>query len=173
MLDPWLMAVSMMIQTTTALPVNDERFGWAEFSRSPSRGGNRVTVEMGTFRAGRGGPLHYSFRKVEGSRSEGMVESRADSRTCPQAREAIARLRDLELPRPAPPGFDDDNARIILDGTGYSITLPMDYRGQRSRLTFSSNNGTPLADWINGTLRSMQHCWVVLDAPTPEAGSRQ
>jgi hypothetical protein len=86
----------------------------------------------------------------------------ADSRTCPVAQEIAERFLALPMPRPDPPRPPSpEDSVIIMDGIGYAVTLPVGYgRGSiADPATFTSNVGTPLATWVEGSFAALRPCW--------------
>lgn len=151
----------VILVSALVLTADDDAFAirsWGHFERSEALSHQVDTVDISTI--GKTGD-RFEFRlRLRSSKLRGPVITKwADSRTCPAIGEALTRLRALAPPVIVPPGFDPEPTEILVDGAGYSLTVPAaDIAGQ-STLTWTSNVGTPLATWINRTLKTLGPCW--------------
>ena len=86
--------------------------------------------------------------------------SSADSETCPALLPALARLQSVEPFRIVPPGVREGPPEIVIDGDNYEVHAqgywPHSHHGD---ITLSGNNGTPVADWVEDTMRAFAPCW--------------
>jgi len=62
------------------------------------------------------------------------------------------------MPYPAPFGGDGDGGSIILDGITYVLTTPTNFPD--GKMTISSNEGSPLATWVNNAFKALEPCWA-------------
>ena len=69
----------------------------------------------------------------------------------------IVTMRTIQMPSPAPYGLPAESAAITLNGTGYSLTAPSS--DNMGKLTISSNIGSPLASWVDTSLKQLGSCW--------------
>lgn len=130
--------------------------GRARIERSASLARRSVVIDMVSDFDDRTRRHEQTLRLVSRNLDEPPVTLWASSRTCPTAGE-VASFADLPLPRPRPPGAEID---LVMDGVGYSVTLPLSYGRQGGgRATFSSNVGTPLAAWVDAALAKLERCW--------------
>lgn len=135
---------------------------WGSFSRSPMLAHRGETVEFAT--GGRSGDvISYRLRRTRVSLSAPPARFWADSRTCPAVRTVLERLHALRLPAIVPPGFEPAPTGILLDGVAYSLNVPLEDRVGASRVSWKTNVGTPLATWVNESLKQLVPCW----SPSP------
>lgn len=84
----------------------------------------------------------------------------ADSETCPAMLPALARLQRVEPFRIVPPGVREGPSQIVLDGDAYEVQAlgywPHSHQGG---ITLSGNDGTPVADWVEDTMKALAPCW--------------
>jgi hypothetical protein len=70
-------------------------------------------------------------------------------------------MRKLEAPQPDPPGIDpNQQISITMDGVGYLLRAPATFGDKSGKLTMSSNIGTPLAEWVETSLKRLENCWA-------------
>jgi hypothetical protein len=82
----------------------------------------------------------------------------ATSRTCTGVREAVARWDALPMPSVVRPG---DSESLVLDGVGYTIRFYGRYGAELGTpMELRSNSGTPLSQWVSGTLSLLKPCWT-------------
>jgi hypothetical protein len=124
------------------------------FSRSPAlaRSKQEICIERG----GVGG--QFAIRRSSTDRSGGVSVTYTNTSDCPGVLPLLKELEQLELPRPDFPGFGKEPEFITLDGAGYSLTAPALYDGAMSKLVVQSNVSTPLAQWIDRTLKALDPC---------------
>ena len=130
---------------------------WGRFSRAPVLAHTAEVVEIET-RGVREGQLFFVLRLTRTSLRTREVKW-TDSLRCPALRRTLASLHDLAPPRIAPPGSHDDATNIVLDGTGYSLSMPAAYGADEATIAMSSISGTPLARWVDGALTALAPCW--------------
>jgi hypothetical protein len=127
---------------------------WLEFSREPANASARTEIELGTIGFDpRRKQLELWARRTVRDRS-GEHVAWADSRTCPEMRAILARLRNVPVPRFAPLGVSA-GPQLTVDGIGYSIRTYSD----EGFLEAETNIGTPLAGWIEQSLDRLEGCW--------------
>ncbi len=130
---------------------------WAQFSRSGSLNHVSEIIDIATGDRGKDAEFRYILRRTKNSLKAEPEVAWADSATCPAVRSVIASMRKIQVPSPAPYGLENQSAAITLDGTGYSLTAPSS--DNMGRLTISSNIGTPLAAWVDTSLKQLETCW--------------
>jgi hypothetical protein len=83
---------------------------------------------------------------------------------CPGARAQVEALQQLQMPEPDVPGVEPDYTKLIMDGIGYSLAGHSRHAdGQPGEFKIESNVGSPLAQWAELMLKSLQHCWKPVD----------
>jgi hypothetical protein len=78
----------------------------------------------------------------------------AESRSCPAVWDVLARMRDLPVPRFAPMGVSG-GPQLHMDGTIFTLRTYSD----EGEIAVQSNEGTPLAEWIEASLEILEPCW--------------
>ena len=144
---------------SSGLSVAEEPF--LTFSRDAAFGQSSMRVEV------RNGFLADQARQywIQRTTKTGRVTAIdwADTISCPDARAAIDRVTEITPPRirvPGQPMSENDAFVIITDGIGYEINASAHYAGQvGSDIRFSSNIGTPLAEWVEESLDILAKCW--------------
>lgn len=129
---------------------------WAEFSRAPAARLTKTNVEVGTLGYDRQrARLDFWLRRTvtRGINQEEQIVW-TDTRTCARARPLLASIRDIPVPKFAPIG-SSKGPPVILDGIGYSLKTYSD----DGMLTEGTNIGTPLAEWIEAALKTLEPCW--------------
>lgn len=145
MLSAFLLAVSSQFQP------------WMTFSRSPAFDRRVVLVEVGTLR--NGDALGYWFKRTVRTSTAKAVWW-TDTTRCADARNVLIAAQQLKMPRVEVPFLDSDETIITADGVGYGLEASAGYPGGSSYpLKLQSNEGTPLAHWVNQSLRTLQPCW--------------
>lgn len=128
---------------------------WATISRRPALERVKTNVEIGTLGVDRErGQLDFWLRRTVTKSGKDDI-SWADSRTCAAVRPAIARMRDLPVPKFAPPGFSE-GPPLVLDGVAYSLRTYSD----EGELTAVTNVETPLAQWVEESFKALNSCWT-------------
>jgi hypothetical protein len=82
----------------------------------------------------------------------------AESRTCPAVVPMLAAARRIPMPRVAPYGVSDDPIIVTGDGRSYMLQAPATWPSV-GEVTVTSNEGTPLAEWMNASLTALEPCW--------------
>ena len=134
---------------------------WAEFSRQPALERIKETVEIGTLGRERStGKLRYWLRYTR--TGNGVEQVRwADSATCTAVRQVLEDMREIETPQLNPPGVvPNQRISITVDGVGYLLRAPATFGDRTGNLTMSSNIGTPLADWVEASVKRLENCWT-------------
>jgi hypothetical protein len=117
-----------------------------EFSKSPARGRNYVTVsiEMSDYRPSE--LVVYRAQRVGRS-----AVGHTDSIQCPALLSAVESISAIPIP-----ALKAGPAIIMIgDGTGYSLTV---HSSNLDSITVTSSGG-PLAQWINEALTALEDCW--------------
>ena len=130
---------------------------WMTFSRSPAFDRRVVIVEVGTLK--RADEIGYWFKRtVRTSNSKAVWWT--DTTRCGDARSILVAVRRLEMPRVEVPFLEKDEIIITADGVGYGLQARGEYPGTSAHpLEVYSNEGTPLASWVNQSLRTLEACW--------------
>jgi hypothetical protein len=164
-----LLALALQVASTPPAP----RDGFAEsafahFSRVPTLAHSSETVDVAIVYAPYStAPPAYMMRLTRRRFQQHDAIFWADSRSCPAMRPVLDAMRALPSPRPQVPGIDP-YGDIILDGVGYRLMTTARFaNGQDGDLVYSSNIGTPLAAWVDGSLGALARCW---SATAPSAG---
>lgn len=83
----------------------------------------------------------------------------ADGKRCPGVGRVVQALADLPPVKPRLP-FDGNDGEIITDGIGVTLDVESSYGSfYGTRLTISTNLGTPLADFAATLRRELEPCW--------------
>lgn len=160
------MLVALLLQAAVADAAPFERDAWGRFDRAVAL--RHTREEVAVARDGRDpttGVDHFRFRLVTRDSGGGSTTRWTTTRTCPAARVVVARFAAVPMPRPDPPAMKPGDIVLLMDGIGYSVTLPVGY-GNGSipdPATFRSNLGTPLSAWVEASFAALRPCWP--DAP--------
>jgi hypothetical protein len=130
------------------------------FSRSPAFDHRVTIVDIGSLE-GSGDEWGYWFRR---SVKLGKATSTwwTDSKRCPAARWVVEHAIKVPSPQLLVPGVKDPSYGdpiITADGVGYTVQSMGHYGGRVSDLSFNSNVDTPLAEWVDESLRRLEPCW--------------
>lgn len=130
---------------------------WASLSISAPLAHTSETVEF--LRGGTGAPVgDVILRRTSRRLDDAPRVTWATSRTCAGVREAIARWDALPMPSVVRP---EDPESLVMDGEGYKIRFYGRYGAEfGTPMELSSNRGTPLSQWLSGTLSLLQPCWT-------------
>ena len=131
---------------------------WAQFSRSGALSHVSETVDIATGDNGNSADFRYILRFTKRSLRGDPQIAWADSATCPAVRSVMVSMRNIRMPSPTPYGLPGQAMTITLDGTGYSLTAPSS--DNMGKLTISSNIGSPLASWVDASLKQLESCWT-------------
>ena len=127
------------------------------FGREPSFDPRREAVEIGVLRTG--ATSEFWLKRTVIQRKAKTV-SWTDTVRCPAARLTLKEVRNLPMPRVSVAGLDNDEIIVTGDGTLYRLTGYAEYPGKGADdFEIRSNNGTPLALWVDESLRALQPCW--------------
>jgi hypothetical protein len=152
--------LAILLAATTGLPdLVNARPPWAQFSRAPGIRRETTKVEVGTLGYDEDAKhLDYWLRRTF---TKGGVTTITwtTSRTCGSVRSVIASMRDVPSPKLAPPGYAA-GAPVVLDGIDYTLRAP----SEDGTLTTETNVETPLAQWVEASLKTLSACWT-LKAP--------
>ena len=142
----------------SALILASAYYPWLTFTRSPAFDQRVVQVEAGTLR-GVGGDTQYSFRRtVRNGKSKSVWWT--DTVRCPSARSVLVEVGKLKPPPVFIVGIQSDNIIVTADGVSYTMSASSQYPDAGiGDISFSSNVRTPLADWVDESLRTLDPCW--------------
>lgn len=111
-------------------------------------------VEIGTRGYDRDrGRLDFWMRRTVTTRDVPVV-TWADSRSCPAVWDVLVLMRELPVPRFAPIGVSA-GPPMHLDGTIYTLRT----YSEEGEIAVETNDGTPLAAWVEASLDSLEPCW--------------
>lgn len=135
---------------------------WLSFSKAEFRIVNHdFKVEVDP--ASRDGHHAWMAKRVEQGRKEPEQSTWTDSDTCPAMMPAFAKLQSIEPFTIVPPGLPGDHkAPVIVDGAVFEIRSQQGYWAhahQNGEITLSGNYGTPVADWVEETMKVLAPCW--------------
>jgi hypothetical protein len=107
----------------------------------------------------------FIARLVSGDRNEAKWPTSvrwADGNACPALEPALEKLSQVVALKFT--GNGPDVETLTMDGVGYGLwargtIYPAEKVDYRFDLTMQSNVGTPLAEWIEGTLKALDPCW--------------
>ena len=146
-----ILATALALQSAPADPGGH----WGSFSRSPALRLMSTTIDVGTLGFDRKkGRLEYWLRRTVVQRGRTTIEW-ANSQTCPSVRPVLGKMQRLPVPPLGVPGYSGEG-NIVLDGIGYSLKAPSLY----GTISFDSNVGTPLAEWVEASLKALETCWT-------------
>lgn len=134
--------------------------GFAHFSRHPALVRDHAHVAVGVLERDRqsGQTIYWACRTTE--TREGKSVTWTDSRACPALRGVLLDMRQLPRPVIAVPGMEDAPLPLTLDGVDYRLSTTAHYASGGVELSFNSNVGSPLAAWVEASLRSLDRCWT-------------
>lgn len=158
------------VEAAAPAPDAFARRAWGKFSRESVRAHTSETVEL-ALDGKMGNQREYKLRLTLHSFNAPDERSWTNSRTCPAVRIVLERLHALKPPAIVPPGFDPQSTEILVDGTAYDLMVPTADAVGQSRITWSSNIGTPLAAWVDDSLALLKPCWSMVElrvAPAKE-----
>jgi hypothetical protein len=101
----------------------------------------------------------FSLRRTSTDRSDAVSVTQTNTTDCPSVLPLLREVEKLELPHPDLLTFGKEAKFITMDGAGYSLTIPALYDGAISNIAVRSNVSTPLAQWIDRTLKALEPCW--------------
>ena len=95
----------------------------------------------------------------------------ADSRTCPAVTDSMNKLNDVEFPVFATPnslerlrkrGPDSGELTVVSDPNIYELEYSGFYhlRGAHATASILAYDDSPLAQWVNDTLKRLESCWT-------------
>jgi len=132
------------------------------FERYPLLYGDRVKVDVELLPPPKAGPRQYAFKRVfvgPNGEDEGQPYY-TDTIYCPQALRSLQQLTNLPGPQPGMEGLEKGPAEGSLrDGVVYRLSVATTPPYSFGDMTLRSNTGTPLARWVNETLKTLKPCW--------------
>lgn len=127
------------------------------FNREPSFDPRHVTIEVGVLKTG--ATSEFWFRQTV-RRGKAKATWWTDTVRCPAARLTLNEVRNLEMPRVFVAVLENDQIIITADGVLYRLSGKAEYPGATAYdFEIQSNNGTPLARWVDESLRRLHPCW--------------
>ena len=134
---------------------------WAQFSRSPPHiliRGISETVDIATGTQKNSADLPYRLRLTTRTFGGRTVKVEwADSVRCPAVRAVVLSMTEIKMPSPAPYGSPGKSDVIMSDGTEYFLNAPSS--DNMGSITIASYGGSPLAAWIDSSLKQLASCW--------------
>lgn len=130
------------------------------FTRSAT-GLATTQIEVGVLPGSNQG--QYWFRRVDTGRN-GILISWTDTQSCAGSRESVVvaatQVAPPEVAVPGIPVTEDGSVILTLDGVQYSLESRSHYDGNiSSSLSFTSNAGTPLANYVEDSIAALETCW--------------
>lgn len=129
---------------------------WLSFSRAPAFDRRVTIVEVGTLSSSP--KWEYWFRRTVKLGNAKQVWW-TDTIRCPATRSALSETVNLTPPQINVPGVKSDDIIIVGDGVAYTFSGPAEYNVS-SKISFTSNVGTPLSAWVDESLRKLEPCWA-------------
>ena len=135
-------------------------WSWLSFSKVNQSMAGHFRVEVGVGR--RDGRGIWIAKRVEQPAEKGAQEQTtwAASDTCPAMMPAFAKLTSIEPFTIVPPGFPHEGASTA-DGAIFRVHV-LGYWAQANHdgeILLSGNYGTPVADWVQETMKALAPCW--------------
>jgi hypothetical protein len=135
---------------------------WLTFTREPVLERNLTTIDVGPLQNAQRERIFLFVRSV--GHGDNIQISWADTKTCPAAMWVVEEAINVPPPRIHVPGVKDPTAgkelTLTMDGVAYSLSSGARYgSGISSTIRMTSNWGTPLANWVDESLRRLQPCW--------------
>lgn len=128
------------------------------FTRSPSFDPRPVKIEIGHLRGGE--TFHYWFKRTVGRKSAPATWW-TDTTRCPAARSIVSQAVRLERPNIFVVGVNSASTLVTADGVEYGVETEAAYPGSSvGTIKFSTNFDTPLARWVDESLRTLEPCWT-------------
>ncbi len=147
------MIFSLLVAASLAPATADCRIIAFSRSRALARSKQEICI-------GRGGVAgQFVLRRSSTDRSGAVSVAFTNTSDCPGVLPLLGEIEQLVLPHPDLPGFGKELEFVTMDGAGYSLTAPALYGGAMSQLVVQSNVNTPLARWIDRTLKALEPCW--------------
>ncbi|WP_156479367.1 hypothetical protein [Sphingobium herbicidovorans] len=128
---------------------------WATLTIKPSWQ-QQTRIEFGTTW------LNPDTRKLDYwmRREQNGIVQRADSNSCPAMRAVIGEMKRIEPLQPDPPGFQDGDILLTMDGTSYALEGPGRFQDSHvGKFKMEANVGTPLAAWAQRVEQTLAPCW--------------
>ena len=157
-----LVALTMLAGLAAAQDTDPRQYTpFLTFSRSASSELGAQSVDIGVLRGE--GRLQFWFRRtVERDGPDDIAWTSTES--CAGARDAVVAATQFAPPRVSVPGLPmrpDGSSGLTLDGVQYAFRSSAHYDSNgSSSISFTSNVGTPLANWVEGSLAILEECWA-------------
>ncbi|WP_157784799.1 hypothetical protein [Sphingobium xenophagum] len=75
-------------------------------------------------------------------------------------RAVIGEMKRIEPLQPDPPGFQDGDILLTMDGTSYALEGPGRFQDSHvGKFKMEANVGTPLAAWAQRVEQTLAPCW--------------
>lgn len=145
----------------------DDQPPWAAFVVYPARGPASTGVSLYATREQADGPLVTLARRVRTVEGASGTVDWANSASCPALSKAMAAMEDLPAPRIDAPGVGRTaKDSLMADGDSYFLwaSLAAYAGGAKAEIEVRTVDGTPVSDWIDRTLASLETCWGGGDA---------
>jgi hypothetical protein len=127
------------------------------FTRWPSSPEPTEIIEV--YRSPEKAKASYFFKRTMIDRKV-RSEWWTDTIECPAAEKVLLKAQSLPMPQVYIPFLTSKIMRVIHDGTTYQIKGLAKYPGATAdEVAFSSNADTPLAKWVDESLKALSHCW--------------
>jgi len=147
-----LALLSVALASTGPLP---EGAHWARFSRIPALARPGDVVRVGILSRQRDVADYWFERQVSVSGRRQSV-TWTDTRSCPAAREQLARLGEL-APRFTSLG-GEDVLDVVADGASYVVDAPI--AGGNGSMHIETTSRGPVRAWVDDMLAALEPCWA-------------
>ncbi|NEX94133.1 hypothetical protein [Caulobacter sp. 17J65-9] len=160
-----MLALMLLALSAAPDPLADETL--VRFSRDPVLRRTSVEVSVGRIAGDPREPARYWLRRTERDGARGRTPSETftwtDTQRCPAALAVLREAAALETPRPMISGLVEPEGGylpVVADGALYALTIEGAYDGQIGpTLTVATGPATPLADWVEASLATLEPCW--------------
>ena len=72
----------------------------------------------------------------------------------------LADLAKVEMPALHVPEVSPDQATVVrADGAAYRLVAGGQYQGEAGRVALTFGTATPVAKWVDASLRALAPCW--------------
>lgn len=134
---------------------------WGAFAHYGGRGEQAYARGVTLYAARDGNAPVLVARRVRAQGGPAYIDW-TDSRSCPPLAQAARRLERLQMPGLDVPGVGADApAGPAADGDSYLLWADAARwrNGRSASLEVRGSDGSPLADWMQDTLRRLDGCW--------------
>lgn len=152
-----IIVISAVFVSTAARTQNGHELSFSRVERKIASHDVQVDVDV-TELHGHG---VFVARRTDQVKGEPTQILWADAETCPAMLPAFARLQLIEPFKIVPPGVRDGATTLVLDGNQYRVEVGgyWPHANRNGDIVLSGNDGTPIANWVDDTMRALASCW--------------